>query len=471
MELPAGWAWATLESLLSAEPRAITDGPFGSNLKSAHYTQEGARVLRLQNVGDGVFRDERAYISLEHFDTLRNHEVAQGDLILASLGEVLPRVAIVPKLGSPAIVKADVIRARIHKSVSTKWVLYALLSPPIRRYTASRIKGVGRPRLGLGEIRKLPIPVPPIPEQQRIVETLEDHLSQLDSAVSNLDRAQAWSIPLRRSALARLRDQAMSQGVPLVSLKAVAQTSLGKMLDSKKNAGAETPYLRNINVRWGAFDLEKISTVPMPPEQATKFALEAGDLLVCEGGEPGRCAIWPGSETLMTFQKALHRVRPSEKVSSSWLALMIEESVRNGRTARMLTGTTIKHLPQEKLRQLEIPVPPLEVQHQLVEEFAATETHLKRLQDAAAVSSTRERHLRAALLSRAFMGGLVSQDPTDEPASLLLDRIRAEREAQGAKPKRAARRPRKSATVDTPPPPPASSSPSPTTAVQQELSL
>lgn len=78
MDLPAGWHWATLGELAADEPRSITDGPFGSNLTSAHYTDSGARVIRLQNIGNGVFRDAAAYISLDHFETLRKHEVRRA---------------------------------------------------------------------------------------------------------------------------------------------------------------------------------------------------------------------------------------------------------------------------------------------------------------------------------------------------------------------------------------------------------
>jgi type I restriction enzyme, S subunit len=75
-----------VQSLAADDSRAITDGPFGSNLKTAHYTDVGPRVIRLQNIGDAVFRDERAHISQEHFSRLRHHEVREGDVVVALLG-------------------------------------------------------------------------------------------------------------------------------------------------------------------------------------------------------------------------------------------------------------------------------------------------------------------------------------------------------------------------------------------------
>ena len=86
-ELRPGWIWATVEEISGPMRGAITDGPFGSNLKTSHYTSSGPRVIRLQNIGDGVFRDSEAHISDEHFQRLRRHEAIEGDLIIAALGE------------------------------------------------------------------------------------------------------------------------------------------------------------------------------------------------------------------------------------------------------------------------------------------------------------------------------------------------------------------------------------------------
>ena len=95
------------------------------------------------------------------------------------------------------------------------------------------------------------------------------------------------------------------------TLGEIAETSLGKMLDRGKDSGQHSvPYLRNVNVQWGQIDLSDIKAMEIPPAQQELFRLHTGDLLVCEGGEVGRCAIWTGSSEYMAFQKALHRVRP-----------------------------------------------------------------------------------------------------------------------------------------------------------------
>src|SRR5207237_167749 len=109
---PKHWTIASLD-MLAESSDAITDGPFGSNLKSSHYTSAGPRVIRLQNIGDGEFVDVSAHISPSHFKDLEKHSVEPGDLVCALLGDTLPRACFIPEHVGPAIVKADCPRVRL----------------------------------------------------------------------------------------------------------------------------------------------------------------------------------------------------------------------------------------------------------------------------------------------------------------------------------------------------------------------
>lgn len=410
-QIPAHWQWVTLNDLKTDEPGAITDGPFGSNLTSAHYATSGARVVRLQNIGDGRFIDAEAFISEPHFQSLRKHDVQQGDLLIASLGESHLRACLAPDWLGPAIVKADCIRARLSPLVAPRWVLYALQTPLVRKWAGEQLHGVGRPRLGLKVIRALPVPLPPLAEQRRIVDLLEDHLSRLEAAESLVSRSQIRVETLRLSRLTAWRRQLATEPASgLVPVGEVADTALGKMLDAKKAVGQLTPYLRNINVRWGWVDVSDVSEVRLTSEERLKFSLRTNDLLMCEGGEPGRCAIWNGPEG-MTFQKALHRirVRDLEQVMTSYLALMLEEFIRAGGGERLYTGTTIKHLPQEKLRQIAIPLPSLLVQSEVVADLESVTANSRLLAQQLKVLTRRSAVLRRSLLGAAFSGRLTSQ--------------------------------------------------------------
>ena len=198
------------EALTNGAPRAaigtiasLTDGPFGSNLKTSHYVAEGPRVVRLQNIGDGVFHDERAHITREHFLALVKHSVVSGDVIVASLGDEAPRACLVPEWLGDAIVKADCIRLRPDDGVDASYVMWALNSRPVKAQAATRIKGIGRPRLGLGGIRELEIPLPPLEDQRRIVAEVEEQLSVIDAMRASIERVQRRSRALRAAILER----------------------------------------------------------------------------------------------------------------------------------------------------------------------------------------------------------------------------------------------------------------------------
>jgi type I restriction enzyme S subunit len=184
--IPDGWEWVTVDCIADSRPNAITDGPFGSNLKTSHYTAEGPRVIRLQNIGDGVFLDEKAHIALSHFEHFRKHRVEAGDLVIAALSAHPPRACVIPPDVGPAIVKADCVRIRPHQGLTVSVFLNTVLNAdPTRRRTERLVHGVGRPRLNLQEIKSLALPLPPRAEQERIAAEVE----RLLSLVQSMERA------------------------------------------------------------------------------------------------------------------------------------------------------------------------------------------------------------------------------------------------------------------------------------------
>ncbi len=139
------------------------------------------------------------------------------------------------------------------------------------------------------------------------------------------------------------------------------------MLDAKKNKGEFQPYLGNVNVRWGAFDLSDLSEMRFESHEEARYGLLPGDLVVCEGGEPGRCAIWTGSNQRMKIQKALHRLRPKASLYNYYLYYWFRHAAKVGLLEPHFTGTTIKHLTGKAIAALHIPLPPVDAQRAMVE--------------------------------------------------------------------------------------------------------
>jgi type I restriction enzyme S subunit len=148
-------------------------------------------------------------------------------------------------------------------------------------------------------------------------------------------------------------------------LDQIANTRLGKMLDAKQQTGDyKYPYLANFNVQWFRFDLSKLNTMDFDEADRSEFALEDSDLLVCEGGDVGRTAIWKGEMENCYFQKALHRVRCDREICApeyiAW-SMYFKASMTN--FDGIASSATIAHLPGVKLKTLMFQIPPLDLQN------------------------------------------------------------------------------------------------------------
>jgi type I restriction enzyme S subunit len=129
------------------------------------------------------------------------------------------------------------------------------------------------------------------------------------------------------------------------------------MLDQNKNRGDMLPYLANVDVRWGEFDLADLRQMRFESHEMDRYGLKVGDIVMCEGGEPGRCALWKDQIPGLMIQKALHRIRPHDGLDNRFLYYTFLHKGRTGGFGHLFTGATIKHLPGQNLAKLEIDFP------------------------------------------------------------------------------------------------------------------
>lgn len=201
----------------------------------------------------------------------------------------------------------------------------------------------------------------------------------------------------------------------LAELSTLAYESvLGKMLDKQKNTGVDQDYLGNINVRWGYFDLNNLKQMKIEETEESRYSLNQGDLVVCEGGEPGRCAIWKGENGVIFIQKALHRIRFTESYLPTFAYYYLTYAVPLERVVKHFTGTTIKHLTGTGLGKVQFPICSLaeqqEIVSQLEEKLSIIEQNEKEIEDALIKTEL----LRQSILKKAFSGQLVMQALSDE---------------------------------------------------------
>ena len=261
-------------------------------------------------------------------------------------------------------------------------------------------------RYWISDYSKVSVNLPPLATQHQIVSRIESLFAELDKAEERLRTAQQQLKTYKQAVLNHWLNNEDGKW-KTVKLGEVADMCLGKMLDKNKNKGTYQPYLRNVNVRWGSFDLDDLLEMKFEESEQDRYGIQIGDLIMCEGGEPGRCAIWNADVPNMKIQKALHRIRVKNMVYNKFVYCLFSLYAQNGYLEKYFTGTTIKHLTGQSLKSIEIPLPPLSEQQRIVEEIES------RLSQASTSSACIEdalqqtEALRQSILKKAFSGELV----------------------------------------------------------------
>ena len=444
VRLPAHWRWAHLADLTAIEERAITDGPFGSNLKTQHYTDQGPRVIRLQNVGEGRFIDGEAHISEERFEMLRAHEARAGDIVLASLGETLPRACLVPGELGPAIVKADCPRLRPHPAMNAEYLMWALNSETVRAQAAAVIHGVGRPRLKLAELKRLRIPVPPPTEQDRIVAALHRLFSAVEQGCASFDEARsnvetfdaALYAAALRGELTGATEHDASTGFPrcwdVEPLERLTERITSGSRDWKPYYGRGSGvFVLTQNVRPRRLDLSDPFPVDPPDDDParTRSAIREDDLLITIVGANVGNAARVRREFLEHYVcQSLALVRLRDRSLSPFLELFLTAPSGGQRYFEScFYGQGRPHISFADLKRMPVPVPPNDEQRIIVETFERQHEAAAELVSTVGQATAEAQRLRRSILVAATTGVLADGERGGASAEALLMRIQEER--------------------------------------------
>jgi restriction endonuclease S subunit len=194
--------------------------------------------------------------------------------------------------------------------------------------------------------------------------------------------------------------QANSRSLPIKPAGELFDIQLGKMLDAKRITGKYLkPYLGNANVQWARFELDDVKSMDFTPDEFEKFKLVPGDLLVCEGGEVGRTAVWRGEVPNCCYQKALHRLRPyTEEILPDYFQWFMRAAVESGLVSLHTATVTIGHFTAEKFEEFPVMVPPFPLQ----QKFVALVKEHERLRATHVEAIRQADHLFQTLLHQAF---------------------------------------------------------------------
>ena len=160
----------------------------------------------------------------------------------------------------------------------------------------------------------------------------------------------------------------------------VAHVELGKTLDKVKNTGTYYPYLRSVNVQWGYMDLSDVKEMKFEPEEIERYTIKKNDLLICEGGDVGRCCVWNKNESIL-YQNAIHRVRFYNSINCNFYMYFMMYLEAKGTLKRISNGVTIKHLTNTVLSNITIPLPPLAEQERIVNAVETLFTQIDKISE------------------------------------------------------------------------------------------
>jgi type I restriction enzyme S subunit len=461
-ELPKGWVWTTLGEVRLEKSHSIAPNQAPSTTFELYsvpsFDTKYPQIIQGKEIGS-------------------NKQIVDKDTVL--LCKINPRINRVWVVGNysphPKIASTEWIPFAKVGGIEPKYVRYFMQNSEFRDFLSVNVSGVGGSlmRINPSKFAKYPFPLPPPPEQHRIIAKIEELFTKLDGAVETLKIVQLQLERYRQSVLksafngiltAEWREDHKSELEPAnallekikrerkkngnckdfppldttdlpdlpegwawTTIPSFADMKLGKMLDKEKNKGVLMQYLRNVNVRWDKFELFDLKEMRFEEGEIEKYKIKDGDVVVCEGGEPGRAGVWSGGDMTIQFQKALHRLRVESGIVPKWLVYHIWNDANSNRLHPFLTGTTIKHLTGESLKRYPIVLASQAEQMQIVGQIEYLLSNVDQMQASIEKSLKQAERLRQSILKMAFEGRLVPQDPNDEPAHKLLDKIKAER--------------------------------------------
>jgi len=508
IELPVGWAEATIPDLIGANGVFI-DGDW---VESKDQDPTGKiRLVQLADIGDGFFINKsNRFMSVNKAIELRCTFLKKGDVLIARMPDPLGRACIFPGDSKESVTVVDVciVRPSLAEHFDQRWLMHFINTYDFRERINSLQSGSTRKRISRGNLSTLSLPIPPRNEQTRIVEKLEELFSDLDAGVAELKAAQKKLAQYRQSLLkaavegaltaewrtkntpketgaqllarilkerrarweekqlAKFKEQGktppkgwqdkysepvqpdttnlpeLPEGWVWASLDILGEIVSGVAKGTKRDADIpvrEVPYLRVANVQRGYLDLSEVKTILAIERDIEELTLKYGDVLFNEGGDRdklGRGWVWREEVDNCIHQNHVFRMRP-------YLPELVPELISHhgntfGKSWFQEAGkqtTNLASINMTILRAFPVPLAPTDEQNEILKQVQMQIESLDRQSQAVELALIQSAAQRKNILKDAFSGQLVPQNPDDEPASVLLERIREERKKQSVQPK------------------------------------
>lgn len=419
--LPPGWTRAALSEIGSW----VGGGTPSKSIKA--FWDGDIPWVSPKDMKSERIRDAIDHISMDAVEQSATNVVPQGSVLLVTrsgiLRHTLPVAVVDREVALNQDLKALIPAAGISPDYLT-WTIGARAQDIL--HTCSK-SGTTVNNLETRRLLAFKIPIAPAKEQLRIVAAIEERFSRLDAATGSLSVVERRLDALQAAALASISHEEW----PVVRLAEVTESQIYGTSQKASDDAEGVAVLRMGNIQAGRIDFSKLKYLPAGHPDVAKLALQPGDILFNRTNSPelvGKAAVFTGRPEPVIFASYLIRVRLTSECLPEWAAILVNGPIGRRYIAEVRTQQVGQaNVNGTKLSAMPIPLPPLHEQRRIVADVEERLSMIGAMRATIEVAQRRSEALRRSILARAFQGQLVPQDPSDEPATVLLERIRAER--------------------------------------------
>ena len=386
-EIPDNWEWTTINAI----SKSILYGVSESAKTNGKY-----RLLRITDIqNNSVQWDSVPYTDFDE-NKVKSYLLSEGDILFARTGATVGKSYLVQELAEEAIYASYLIRVQTYDAVLPQYVKYYFESGYYWEQIEQGSVGVGQPNVNGTILGNLHIPIPPMHEQYRIVSELLKWMGIIDvielgktdlQTIIKQAKSKILDLAIQGKLVAQdPSDEPASELLKRINPKAeitcdnahypkvwqktilgdIFNHNTGKALNSSNKEGIMKDYLTTSNVYWNKFDFSVIKQMPYKESELDKCTVTKGDLLVCEGGDIGRAAIW-NYDFDICIQNHIHRLRPKGELCVAfyyYILLYLKENNLIGGKGIGLLG-----LSSNALHKIDVPLPPIEEQYRIVQKI------------------------------------------------------------------------------------------------------
>jgi type I restriction enzyme, S subunit len=437
-KLSKGWVSVRMGDIVINITKGSTPTSYGFSYKNT-----GISFIKTENIDNiGNIENITDYID-EETNIFLKRSILQTNDLLFSIAGTIGRVGVVRENNLPANTNQalGIIRCS-WEHIQNKYVFYFLKSPFIQRQALNAIVGVGRANVSLTNLSEFEIPLPPLPEQHRIVAKIEELFSDIDDGIASLKKAQGQLKTYRQAVLKyafegkltnkNVKDGELPEGWKWLKLGDVIENMQYGTSDKSNDKAADIPVIRMGNIQDGKLDFNNLKYFYKTYPEVDKYLLDDGDVLFNRTNSAelvGKSAIYKKQYPRAIFASYLIRIKVKKKslnpnflnyyINSIFGKNYIKSVVSQNVGQANVNGTKLKGLP--------IPVSSLQEQSLIVQEIEVRLSDCDNMEKTIEQSLLQAELLKQSVLKKAFEGKLVPQNPDDEPAEKLLERIKTEK--------------------------------------------